>query len=91
MKTISVQLSDIEYDTFGLSKNLFLFSEFSDLIERQKAKQVLYNYIAITDQNKLSDISMDEISDMVEAFKDVRLFEQGKKNLKSAKELLNEL
>ena len=31
------------------------------------------------------------ISDMAEAFNDVKLYEQGKKRLKSAKALLNEL
>ncbi len=31
------------------------------------------------------------ISDLAEAFNDVKLFEQGKKKLKSAKDLLNEL
>jgi len=31
------------------------------------------------------------ISDLAEAFEDVRLHEQGKKKLKSVKELLNEL
>lgn len=31
------------------------------------------------------------IADLAEAFNDVKLYEQGKKKLKSAKELLNEL
>ena len=31
------------------------------------------------------------ITDLAEAFEDVKLYEQGKKKLKSAKELLNEL
>lgn len=31
------------------------------------------------------------ISDLSEAFNDVKLYEEGKKNLKSAKDLLNEL
>jgi len=31
------------------------------------------------------------VSDLAEAFEDVRLHEQGKKKLKSAKDLLNEL
>ena len=33
MKTISVQMSDVEYSAFGLSKNNFFFSEILDLIE----------------------------------------------------------
>lgn len=33
----------------------------------------------------------EHIQDIVEAFNDVRLFEQGEKQLKNAKDLLNEL
>jgi len=33
MKTISVQMSDVEYSTFGLSKNIYFFSEIANLIE----------------------------------------------------------
>ena len=67
MKTISVQISDIEYDTFGLSKNLFLFSEFADLIEKQRAKQALRNCVAIAEQIRLSEMSMDDINAEIEA------------------------
>jgi predicted CopG family antitoxin len=40
MKTISVQLSDVEYRALGLSKNSFSFSEIADLIEKQKRQQI---------------------------------------------------
>jgi len=40
MKTISVQVSDDEYSTFGLTKDRFLFSEFAVLIERQKSNVI---------------------------------------------------
>ena len=41
MKTISVQMSDVEYDTLGLSKDRFCFSEITGLIERQMVQKTL--------------------------------------------------
>ena len=40
MKTISVQISDVEYDTFGLSKDRFLFSEFAGLVKHQRNEAI---------------------------------------------------
>jgi hypothetical protein len=62
MKTISVQLSDVEYNTFGLSKDRFFFSEITDLIERQIARQSLHRCVELAGQNNLSSITMDEIN-----------------------------
>lgn len=48
------------------------------------------DYIQILKEVKSEDKSQ-AIQDLVEAFQDVKLFEEGKQELKSAKELLNEL
>ena len=48
------------------------------------------NYISVVKEIKERRKSQ-LISDLAEAFDDVRLHEQGKKKLKSVKELLNEL
>ena len=66
MKTISVQISDVEYDIFGLSKKLFFFSKIADLVEKQRAKQSLRNCVAIAEQNGLSEMSMDDINAEIE-------------------------
>ena len=47
MKTISVQMSEVEYDTLGLSKDRFYFSEIAGLIERQIMRK---SSIAIADK-----------------------------------------
>ena len=62
MKTISVQMSDVEYDTLGLSKDRFYFSEIAGLIEQQRARQALRNCVIIAEQNGLSSMSMDDIN-----------------------------
>ena len=67
MKTISVQMSDVEYRTFGLSKNNFFFSEIADLIERQMARQALRYSVEMAEKSGLSSMTMDEINAEVNA------------------------
>ena len=67
MKTISIQISDVEYSAFGLNKNIFSFSEIADLIEQQLARQALRRSVEIAEQNGLSSMSMDEINVEVNA------------------------
>jgi len=67
MKTISVQISEVEYDTFGLSKDRFYFSEIAGLIERQIAKQAMRRCVTIAEQNGLSTMTMGEINAEINA------------------------
>jgi hypothetical protein len=67
MKTINVQLSDLEYSTFGLSKDIFFFSEIADLIEKQLARQALRRSVELAETNGLSLMTMAEINAEVNA------------------------
>ena len=67
MKTVRVQMSELEYQVFGLSKNSFSFSEFTALIERQAAQQALRRCVTLADQYGLSSMSMEEINAEVNA------------------------
>ena len=67
MKTINVQMSDMEYNTLGLSKNNFFFSEISDLIEQQIARQALRRSVEMADVNGLSSMTMEEINAEINA------------------------
>ena len=67
MKTISVQMSDVEFDAFGLSKDRFFFSEIAGLIEQQMAQQALRRCVTIAERNGLSAMSMDEINAEINA------------------------
>jgi ABC-type phosphate transport system ATPase subunit len=49
-----------------------------------------FRYVKVLQQVRDKKKSQ-HINDLVEAFQDVKLFEQGKKKLKSAGQLLNEL
>ena len=72
MKTINVQLSDLEYNSFGLSKNSFLFSEIIDLIEQQIARQALRRSVELATQNGLSSMTMEEINAEIKAARQCR-------------------
>ena len=72
MKTISVQLSDVEYSTFGLSKDTFYFSEIANLIERQIARQALRRCVELAEKSGLSSMTMDEINAEVNAVRQCR-------------------
>ncbi|MDR1951035.1 MAG: hypothetical protein LBP96_02250 [Bacteroidales bacterium] len=67
MRTISIQMSDVEYNTFGLSKDVFYFSEIANLIERQVARQALRRSVELAEKYGLSAMTMDEISAEVNA------------------------
>ena len=72
MKTISVQLSDLEYNALGLTKNMFFFSEIADLLKTQEARQALRRCVEIAEQNGLSSMTMDEINAEVNAVRQCR-------------------
>jgi len=54
MKTINVQISEVEYNTFGFSKDNIPFSEFTDIIERQIARQALRSSVSLAETQGLS-------------------------------------
>jgi len=62
MRTISIKMSDMEYNAYGLPKNDFYFSEIVDLIERQVAREALRRTVEIAEQNNISAMTMDEIN-----------------------------
>jgi hypothetical protein len=72
MKTINVQISDTEYDAFGFSKDRLSFSEMVDLIERQISLQALKRSAKLAEQHHLASMTMDEISEEVNAVRTCR-------------------
>jgi hypothetical protein len=60
-------MSDVEYNTFGLSKDVFYFSEIANLIERQVARQALRRSVELAEKYGISSMTMDEISAEVNA------------------------
>ncbi len=54
MKTISVSISDLEYNQFGLKNDNLSFTEFVDIINKEVSKQALNNCVQLAEKYKLS-------------------------------------
>jgi hypothetical protein len=67
MKTLSVSISDIEFDKFGLRDKSFKFSDFVDIVSRELSRQTLNKSIELAEKHGLSKMSMSEISKEVKA------------------------
>ena len=67
MKTLSVSISDLEYNQFGINSDKLSFTEFVDIVNKQITKQALNQCIKLAEKYKLSRMSMDEIKDEIKA------------------------
>jgi hypothetical protein len=72
MKTISVSISDLEYNQFGINNDRLSFTEFVDLVNKEITKQTLNRCIQLAEKYKLSRMSMDEITDEVKAVRNAK-------------------
>ena len=72
MKTISVSISDLEYNQFGINNDRLSFTEFVDLVNKEITKQTLNRCIQLAEKYKLSRMSMDEITDEVKAIRNAK-------------------
>jgi predicted CopG family antitoxin len=67
MKTLNITISDIEYDKFGLKNENFAFSDFLDIVSKELMRRNLNECIALADKYGLSSMSMEEITNEVNA------------------------
>lgn len=67
MKTLNIQISELEYDKFGLRKEKLTFTEFVDIISRELMRQSLNKSVRLAGKSRLSEMSMAEISKEVKA------------------------
>jgi hypothetical protein len=72
MKTISVSISDLEYNRFGLKNDKLSFTEFVDLISKEISKQALAKSVQLAERYQLSKMTMDEISNEVNAVRNAK-------------------
>lgn len=72
MKTISVSISDLEYNQLGINNDKLSFTEFVDIINKELTKQTLNRCIQLAGKYKLSRMSMDEINDEVKAVRNAK-------------------
>ena len=72
MKTISISISDFEYSQLGLNNDRLSFTEFVDIVNKEITKQTLNKCIQLAEKYKLSQISMEEISEEVKAVRNAK-------------------
>jgi hypothetical protein len=72
MKTISVSISDFEYNQFGINNDKLSFTEFVDIVSKEISKQALNKCVRLSEMYGLSKMSMDEISNEVKVVRDAK-------------------
>jgi len=72
MKTLSISISDSDYNQFGINGDSLSFSELVELVNKEITKQALNKCVQLAESYKLSGMSMGEISDEVKAVRNAK-------------------
>lgn len=72
MKTVNVEISDIEFKELGLKKNTMSFSELLEIIGRRISKQALERSIELSEKYGLSNMTMDDINEEIKSVRDAK-------------------
>jgi hypothetical protein len=69
MRALNIEISDLEYEKFGIKHDQLSFTDFIDLISREISRQDLKKSFELAEHYGLSSMTMDEISAEVKAVK----------------------
>jgi hypothetical protein len=67
MKTLTISISDLELDKFGIKKDEISFSEFVDLVSKELTRQTLNKCVELADKYGISKMTMEDITKEVKA------------------------
>jgi hypothetical protein len=67
MRTLSISISELEFNKFGLTDEKLSFSELVEIINKELLKQNLRKSVDLAEKYKLSKMTMSEITDEVKA------------------------
>ena len=67
MRTLNIEISDLEYEKFGIKSDQLSFTDFVDMISREISRQHLRRSVELSERYGLSNMTMDEISAEVKA------------------------
>lgn len=67
MRTLRVSISDNEYEMYGIKNDHLSFSDIVRMVNRNSARQKLAKSLQIAKECGLSEMTMDEISEEVNA------------------------
>ncbi len=66
MKSIKIEMSDLEYDQLGLATSTLSFSELINIITKRINKQILERSIQLAGKYGLSKMTMDGINEEID-------------------------
>ena len=67
MKTLSVTISDLEYNKFGIKDSKLNFTDFVDIVSKELTRQNLNKCVELAEKHGLSKMTMDEITNEIKA------------------------
>ena len=67
MRTLSIAISDLEYNKFGIKTEQLSFTDFVDMVSRELSRQSLTKCVELAERYGLAKMNMDEISSEVKA------------------------
>jgi hypothetical protein len=67
MRTLTIAMSDSEYDKFGLTSERLSLLDFMNIVSRETMRQRLNESVAFAEKYGLSDLTMAEITAEVNA------------------------
>jgi hypothetical protein len=65
MRTINIDISELEFQKFGFKADRLSFSDFVDIISRELSRQNLAKTVELAERYGISNMTMDEISNEV--------------------------
>lgn len=72
MRTLSVSISDIEYNKFGIKSSNLNFTDFVEIVSKEIMRQNLDKCLELSTKYELSRMTMDEISNEVKAVRNAK-------------------
>lgn len=72
MRTLSVSISDIEYNKFGIKNSNLNFTDFVEIVSKEIMRQNLDKCLELSTKYGLSRMTMDEISNEVKAVRNAK-------------------
>lgn len=72
MRTLSVEISDIDFERFGLTKNKFAFADILELARRELTKENLMKAVELSEKYGISEITMSEITSEVKKVRNAK-------------------
>ena len=67
MRTLSISISDLEFNKFGIKESNLSFTDFVDIVSKELTRQNLSKCIELAEKHGLSKMTMDEITNEVKA------------------------